>query len=222
MRIDRELLLSALAQPEDTFERDWMRDKSPAPASVLVAVDADASVIAVLRARTVREHAGEVAFPGGKVDAADVDMLHTALREADEEIGLAPGDVEFLGRLSPIPVITGRYLIHPHVAIAREGARPRVASVAEIAAVLHVPLVPLLTGERRYEAVAATHAGRPYTIPHFPLGESHTMYGASAFILYDLLRRLALAQNIPLPPPVLRTDLPWGDRYENRGLPPST
>jgi 8-oxo-dGTP pyrophosphatase MutT (NUDIX family) len=215
VRVDEPTLRRALAEPGLTLDLTWLGDRRPAPAGVLVAVALDAGVprvVAVERARTLHEHAGEIAFPGGKPDAQDRDLADTALREAEEEVGLSRRDVTVLGTLTAVPVITGRFALHPYVGALRPGARPERRSPGEVARVLEVPLLPWLTGERRWEAVHVPWRGRTYPMPYFPLDEGG-IYGATAVVFSDLLRRLAIAQGAALPEPVPRADLPWGDRY---------
>jgi hypothetical protein len=110
-----------------------------------------------------------------------------------------------------MPVITGRYLIHPFVGVLHEGAVAHPAS-AEVARVIAVPLLPLLSGERPIGAVTGEWNGAQVFAPHFPL-EGCVLYGASAYILYELLARLALALGIALPPSRIQQEPPWGDRY---------
>jgi 8-oxo-dGTP pyrophosphatase MutT (NUDIX family) len=215
VRVDEATLRRALAEPGLALDLSWLGDRRPAPAAVLVAIALDADtprVIAVQRAQTLREHAAEVAFPGGKPDPEDPDLAATALREAEEEVGIAPSDVTLLGTLTSVPVITGRFTLHPYVGTLRPGVRPERCSPDEVDRVLEVPLLPWLTGERRWEAVAVTWRGTTYPMPYYPL-DGVGIYGATALVLSDLLRRLAVAQGATLPSPILRDEVPWGGRY---------
>jgi 8-oxo-dGTP pyrophosphatase MutT (NUDIX family) len=158
----------------------------------------------VVRSSSLRDHAGEVGYPGGKVEFGE--SLERALtREIEEETGLAESDVELLGRLHPVPVVTGRYLIHPFVGLTRR--TPQITST-EHARLYEMPLARWLEGREPIEITEAPWRGLPLLVPHFRVGE-HVMYGASAAILFDLLSRLS-------PEPLataLVTDKPWGDRY---------
>jgi 8-oxo-dGTP pyrophosphatase MutT (NUDIX family) len=169
------------------------------------------AAIVVLRGSHLKDHGGEVGFPGGKPDPGDADLAATALRELEEEVGVPAAEVDLLGTLRPMPVITGRYLIHPFVGVLRAGAVPRAAS-AEVARVLSVPLLPLLTGERPFEAVIGEWNGQTIFAPHFAL-EGCVLYGASAYILYELLARVAAALGLSMPAPRIQEERPWGDRY---------
>ncbi len=220
--IDAELVRTALGGPGTVLDTAWISAAAPAPAAVLLALRlelAAPTVVAMLRAGNLRDHSNEVAFPGGKPEVGDASLLATALRESREEVGLGGDDVEFLGTLSAVPVITGKYLIHPHVAVVHAGRTPHLGSAQEVARVLEVPLTDWLTGERQWEAVKLPWRGTELLMPHFPLGDV-TLFGASAFIFHDLLRRLALTLGQALPEPVLRETYPWGDRYaKHRGGP---
>jgi 8-oxo-dGTP pyrophosphatase MutT (NUDIX family) len=165
----------------------------------------------VLRGSQLRDHGGEVGFPGGKPDPGDLDLTATALRELEEEVGVPASEVEILGELMPTPVITGRYLIHPFVGALRPGAAPRVAS-PEIARVLTLPLLPILRGEQPIAAVTGEWRGTMIFAPHFAL-DGCVLYGASAYIFYELLVRLAARLGCTLPPPRIEPIAPWGDRY---------
>jgi 8-oxo-dGTP pyrophosphatase MutT (NUDIX family) len=100
--------------------------------------DGELRVWLVRRAANLRKHSGQVAFPGGKRDAADVSGEATAVREAFEEIGLAPASVDILGQLDDLVTGTG-FVISPFVAWITEPFTPR-PNPAEVARVFHAPL----------------------------------------------------------------------------------
>src|SRR5262249_36338496 len=140
----------------------------PAAVVVPLRLDPEPAAIVVLRGSQLKDHGGEVGFPGGKPDPGDADLTATALRELEEEVGVPASDVEICGQLMPMPVITGRYLIHPFVGALAPGATPRVAS-REVARVLALPLLPLLRGEQPIAAVSGEWSGARIFAPHFPL-----------------------------------------------------
>jgi 8-oxo-dGTP pyrophosphatase MutT (NUDIX family) len=208
------LLRQCLAEPLPVPPLGMLIDASRAkPAAVIVpiALTPEPHAVVVLRGSELKEHAGEVGFPGGKPDARDADLAATALRELEEEVGVPRSEIELCGELRPTPVITGRYLIHPFVGVLGAGAAPRVAS-AEIARVLALPLMPLLDGTAPISAVKGEWNGATIFAPHFAL-DGCVLYGASAYILYELLARLAAALGRTLPPLRLQDELPWGNRY---------
>jgi 8-oxo-dGTP pyrophosphatase MutT (NUDIX family) len=208
----REALAGPLSLPVLGHLVDARRAKAAAVV-VPVQLDPEPVVVLVLRGAHLTDHGGEVGFPGGKPEPGDRDLGATALRELEEEVGVTASEVELVGELAPTPVITGRYLIHPFVGVLRPGAAPRVAS-AEIARVLALPILPLLAGERRIEAVRGEWRGATIFAPHFAL-EGCVLYGASAYIFYELLARLAARLSVTLPQPKIdeAAPAPWGDRY---------
>ncbi len=214
MELTTALLREALAASAPLLSLGVAIDVSRArPAGVVVPVrlGPEPAVTLVLRASQLRDHAGEVGFPGGKPEAGDADLASTALRELEEEVGVSGSEVDLVGELRPVPVITGRYLIHPFVGVLRAGASPRVAS-AEIARVITLPLLPILRGEQPIFAVTGEWLGATVFAPHFPL-EGCVLYGASAYIFYELIARLAVRLGCTLPPPQIEAAPPWGDRY---------
>ena len=164
------------------------------PAAVLLALyqaDGDFRVVLQKRSEWVEHHKGEISFPGGMVDPGDRSRLDAALREAHEEMGIAPDDVEVLGQLDDTPTIT-RFMITTFV-----GAIPSPytfsPSAAEVEGVLQVPLSHLRDpSSRRAEARVAD--GRLVSMPTF-VHNGHVIFGATARILDQFLE---LTGDIPL------------------------
>jgi 8-oxo-dGTP pyrophosphatase MutT (NUDIX family) len=143
--------------------------------------------VATLRAASLRSHAGEVCFPGGRPEPEDDDLIATALREAHEELGIE--GAEILGPLSSIPLYTSDYRLRPWVAaIPPQPLRP---NPAEVASVLALDVVAQL-GRSHIEAIPWTHpeTGDQHLSPVFTVGEI-VMYGATAHTFYELLTVLA-------------------------------
>lgn len=217
MNLTAERIRAALATCDGTFRSDGFIDVSQArPAGVVLPIKLtpEPRALFVLRSDHLKDHPSEVGFPGGKPEPFDIDLRATAVRELSEEIGIGEADIEWCGRLTPCPVITGRYMIHPFVAAVREGVSPTVMS-PEIARVLSLPLLPLIAGELPFYATAGQWRGRYRLVPHFRLGpgEPSILYGASAHIFHELLSRLARELSMVLADPILETEPPWGDRY---------
>jgi 8-oxo-dGTP pyrophosphatase MutT (NUDIX family) len=155
-------------------------------AAVLVPLadeDGAPHVLLTRRPRHMKRHPGQLAFPGGRVDP-DEEHLAAAMREAHEEIGLEPGRVDVLGRLSETLVLTSAFRLTPWVASVPY-PYPYVASPLEVDEILHVPISKLLapgahTVERR-EAY-----GLMMDVHWFTIG-SETVWGATARILAELL-----------------------------------
>lgn len=129
-------------------------------------------------------HPGQMSFPGGRTEPHDRDLLETALREAEEEIGLDPSRVELHGRLDPIRTVTG-FEVTPFVGEIPPGPyRPEPAEVAEI---VTVDVAAFLEADN-YEAERREHPDRgPITVHYFRV-DGYTVWGATARILVQLLR----------------------------------
>ncbi len=162
-------------------------------AAVLVPLYVDDGMLGAVftrRRRDMRRHAGEISFPGGRRDPSDRDLLATALREAHEEIGLAPAAVEVLGALQPTPTIATNYAVYPFVALIATGTRWAL-STTEVDEVIELRLGRLRDGYARRRLVPRGLAIRTDTY----LVDEHLIWGATARILADLFDRLGpLAQ----------------------------
>ncbi len=137
------------------------------------------------RRTDLRRHAGEISFPGGRRDPEDADLRETALREAEEEIGLPRGDVEVLGELAPTSTFVTGYLIHPFVGLIPAGRRWQL-SAAEVDSVLELPLQELREGHTRTQM---ERRGFTFETDAYIVGET-LIWGATARILESLLEQL--------------------------------
>ena len=154
-------------------------------AGVLVPVlcsQGPARVILTKRSSALKHHPGQIAFPGGKQDAHDPDITATALREASEEIGLDPGNVEVLGYLPRHETVTG-FDVTPVLARVHAPFQPR-AQAGEVDEVFDVPLAHLLDpGRFRVEKRLWRGDWRHYyTVPFGP----YYIWGATARILRSM------------------------------------
>jgi 8-oxo-dGTP pyrophosphatase MutT (NUDIX family) len=132
----------------------------------------------------LRRHAGEVSFPGGRQDPGE-DLLETALREAEEEIGLSRDRVEVAGALPPVGTFVTSYKVHPFVGLIDEGLRFE-PNPAEVESVLVASLDDLVAG---YGKRRLMPRGIPIKTDTYVVGDS-LIWGATARILGDLLERL--------------------------------
>jgi 8-oxo-dGTP pyrophosphatase MutT (NUDIX family) len=133
----------------------------------------------------LRRHPGEISFPGGRYDEGEEDLRATALREAQEEIGLPPDAVEIVGALQPTPTIATGYAVYPFVGLIEPG-RTWTPSVGEVAEVLELPLDELLAGYGRRRLI---RRGVPIRTDTYVVGEN-LIWGATARILADLFDRI--------------------------------
>jgi 8-oxo-dGTP pyrophosphatase MutT (NUDIX family) len=137
------------------------------------------------RRADLRRHAGEISFPGGRRDHPDEFLLTTALREAEEEIGLSPAEVEVVGALPPIGTFVTSYKVHPFVGLIGDELQFE-PSPAEVETVLPFTLEQLREGFAMRRLV---RRGVPIRTPTYLVGE-HMIWGATARILGELLSRL--------------------------------
>jgi 8-oxo-dGTP pyrophosphatase MutT (NUDIX family) len=161
-------------------------------------------VWAIKRMEALRHHARELAFPGGKVDPADRDLLDTALRETEEELGIPRAELRVLGRLEAVPTATSRFTLNPFVVQVSQGAEIRPAA-AEVAALVRISLADFFGGRVPYRAV---ELGAGWRSPIFDF-EVGSMYGASAHVLEELLRLYATVKRHRFPEPLLTKEIPW-------------
>jgi 8-oxo-dGTP pyrophosphatase MutT (NUDIX family) len=159
------------------------------PAAVLVALyesdDGELRVVLTKRRADLRRHAGEISFPGGRRDPEDATLMDTALREADEEIGLARSEVTVVGALERTSTFVTNYAIHPFVGLL-EGTHPWRASKLEVDAVLEPTLREVRAGRTR------THIERrgiSFETDAYIFDEQ-LVWGATARILEGLLERV--------------------------------
>jgi 8-oxo-dGTP pyrophosphatase MutT (NUDIX family) len=142
----------------------------------------------------LRRHPGEISFPGGRYEEDETDLTATALREAEEEIGLPADAVEILGALQPTPTIATGYAVYPFVGMIEPG-RTWTLSAREVAEVLEFSISDLIDGYGRRRLV---RRGLPIRTDTY-LVDDHLIWGATARILADLLDRIG-----PLLPPPAR------------------
>jgi 8-oxo-dGTP pyrophosphatase MutT (NUDIX family) len=160
----------------------------PRPAAVLVPIVQrdELTVLLTQRTDTLSSHAGQIAFPGGRVDATDADAKAAALREAHEEIGLEPHFIESLGYLDGYRTGTG-FSITPLVALVRPGFQLQLAP-GEVADAFEVPLRFLMSDEN-HKRQEREWRGRTRAYWAMPFGERY-IWGATAGMLKNLYDRL--------------------------------
>ncbi|MBA1291241.1 CoA pyrophosphatase [Pseudomonas japonica] len=143
-------------------------------------------MILTLRASGLSTHGGEVAFPGGRRDPEDPDLVFTALREAEEEIGLPPGMVEIIGPLSPLVSRHGLQ-VTPFVGLIPDYVEYR-PNDAEIAAVFSVPLA-FFREDPREHTHRIDYQGRSCYVPSYRY-EDYKIWGLTAIMIVELVNVL--------------------------------
>lgn len=144
------------------------------------------------RSGHLSKHAGQISFPGGSVEPDDATLLQTALREANEELGILAAELEVLAELRPVYIPPSNFLVHPFVAYA---SRPPAFHPCpeEVAGVLEVPLAHLID-PANVESELRELQGARLRIPYFRF-QRLKIWGATAAMLDDLLARIALAMD---------------------------
>jgi 8-oxo-dGTP pyrophosphatase MutT (NUDIX family) len=175
----------------DQAVEELLKDPSfePKTAAVLVPVIAHADETTVLltqRATGLRAHSGQIAFPGGRLDEEDASPLAAALREAEEEIGLAADYIRPLGFLDAYLSGTG-YLVTPVVALVAPGA-PLTLNPHEVTETFEVPL-GFLMDPARHEIHSRVIRGRQRPYYAIPFGDRY-IWGVTAGIIRNLYERL--------------------------------
>ncbi len=167
------------------------------PAAVLMAFTERNDQLHLLlteRTHTVRDHPGQVAFPGGVAEAHDRDLEQTALRESDEEIGLRADQVEVVGYLTAQPIITG-YAVLPVVGFFDPGFIART-DPREVAGVFQVPLGFLLDPANQ-QAMQREKDGVVLHMYEFHY-DGHRIWGATALMIGQFIAALTGEQDNPL------------------------
>lgn len=159
------------------------------PAGVLVPIIAQAGEISILltqRSAELQHHAGQVSFPGGRMEDHDENVAATALRETHEEVGIAPHDVSVIGYLRTMPTITG-YAVTPVVGLISADVE-LVLDRSEVEYTFEVPLSFILNRDNDVRTLLEYH-GREVAMIEFHW-ERERIWGATACIILSLRKRL--------------------------------
>ncbi len=168
-------------------KKQYINEASRQPSAVLVPIyqkRGDYYIVFIRRTETVKSHKGQISFPGGARDVNDRTLLHTAIRESREEIGLYMKDIEVIGELDDEITTTSNYIVTPFVAMIPWPYR-FTKNKDEVAEIMEVPLKVLLE-KGCLKANTETLNGKPmdsYTYYH----QGKVIWGATARILKKLL-----------------------------------
>ncbi len=181
----KEKLSHVLLAPADALELK-VRGRTDAGVLVPLYLDNDQlHAVFTKRREDLRRHPGEISFPGGRYDEGEADLVATALREAEEEIGLPREAVEIVGALQPTPTIATGYAIYPFVGLIAPGMTWTL-SAREVAQVLELSLRELCDGYQRQRLI---RRGLPIRTDTY-VARDNLIWGATARILSDLFDRI--------------------------------
>ncbi|MFD4421461.1 NUDIX hydrolase [Agromyces sp. NPDC058484] len=186
----RSLSDAASLRPAAVLVLFGVLDSVPAQASGPVARDLD--VLLLRRAATLASHAGQIAFPGGRLEASDAGPIAAALREAAEETGLDPNGIEPLGTLPGMPVPVSRHLVTPVPAWWTRPSEVAAVDHDESVDVFRVPVADLLDPPNRGNT-SHTFGGRIYRSPAFTVG-GRVIWGVTALVLSRMFDELGWAE----------------------------
>ncbi len=161
------------------------------PAAVLIGLlerDSGLQIILTRRTEALRHHAGQISFPGGRIEETDRDPVAAAIREAHEEIGLSPAHVEALGYLDSFLTITG-FHVYPVVAKVSADYIAK-ADPSEVDEIFEVPLEFVLNPENA-KLIDIEYRGKNRTIIEFQY-QQYRIWGATASMLVNFRKRLEL------------------------------
>jgi 8-oxo-dGTP pyrophosphatase MutT (NUDIX family) len=181
----RDDLRGVLLSPREALSLDVRGGTNAAVLVLLYVEGGELHAVLTRRQSDMRRHAGEISFPGGRAEDGEDDLRTTALRETQEEIGLAAEDVEILGALQPTPTVVTGYVIYPFVGMIEPG-QTWTASAVEVAEVIELPLRALLAGYGRRRLI---RRGLPFRTDTYVVS-GYLVWGATARILADLFDRV--------------------------------
>lgn len=154
--------------------------------SVLIIIHGNPpKILMTKKSSHLKIHAGEVAFPGGKFDKSDIDLLCTALRETSEELDLHISRSQVMGQLEPVRTLNSNFTIFPFVSVVN--SLPSITRNSEVEEVLHIPACPFLKTLRDDADPDHNSMQEMYTFTF----DKHLVWGASARMLKQIFDKLA-------------------------------
>jgi len=180
----------------DNSCHDYKHDAPLKSAAVLIALcdgssnnantSGDLHVLLTKRASHLKNHPSQVSFPGGKVEPTDKNLIHTALREAQEEVGLNPKTVNVLGQLPSYQIISG-FQVTPIVAMINS-VQIYQKDENEVDEIFHVPLRHFLK-DKNHHTIESYRNGYLHNIHFYPYRD-YNIWGATASMMKDLVNRI--------------------------------
>lgn len=155
--------------------------------ALLCPVNGALSLLLIRRTADGGAHSGQIGFPGGKAEKTDADLLATALREAQEEVGLLACDIDVIGALSSLYIPVSNFNVHPFIAYT-DKKPDYILSAIEVESVLEVPVADLFHPERITKAVVTSPADKSFIrkVPAYKLDDDTIIWGATAMMISEL------------------------------------
>lgn len=182
--MDRTLLLGQLSSK--IFPNPKHDGKTKLASVLVIIYGLEPNVLMIKKSKKLNHHAGEIAFPGGKWTEDDSDLLDTALRETQEEIGINISREKVIGQLENVRTLNSGFTITPFVSIIDK--IPQLRTNSEVESVLHMPLIPLLQTLDDDEDPKHKSIQEMYIFTF----QDKIVWGASARILKHLVNRLSI------------------------------
>ena len=154
----------------------------------LFKAESEYRVLFTKRTDTVEAHKGQISFPGGRIEEEDGSPLETALRESDEEIGLARKDITVLGQMDDARTVSSNYIVHPFVGLIPYPYEFKT-SAREVKELLEVPFQVFLSGDSCGETCPVIYEGTTYQSPAYHY-KGEVIWGATARIMRNLAEML--------------------------------
>ena len=155
--------------------------------SLLFYIDERLNILLMKRKEDNTAHSGQVSFPGGRYEPADADLKATALREAQEEVGIDPGKVDVFGALSSLYIPVSNFNVHPFLAFTNQ--RPDYSlSHQEVSYILEVPIEEIFHPRKKIKTDVTSPATpkATYNVNAYQLDDGTIIWGATAMILSEI------------------------------------
>ncbi len=142
------------------------------------------NLLLILRKTYKGVHSNQIGFPGGKVEKEDKDLLHTALRETHEEVGVPPADVEVIKSLTQIYIPPSNFEVYPYIGICRSPSG-FILQKSEVEALIEVSLADFMDDKLVFTKKLSTSYAESVEVPAFKLN-GYTVWGATAMMLSEV------------------------------------
>jgi len=180
-----QLQMAAMERLEE-LQRSYLATRTPKEAATMMLLypKNDAPYFVLIERKISKgTHSGQIAFPGGRAEKEDADFSVTALRETEEEVGIAQSDQQLIRSATPIYIPPSNYLVRPYIAFAKANLSFR-PQPSEVKSIIEVPLVALLDPKNISTYNLSTSYLKNVDVPCFLL-QGQIVWGATAMMLYE-------------------------------------